>query len=74
MQIMFEGRAMRNAISTRWIEQAETRRVLINAQLMPTVSAGHKETMRLFVAALSKRPQKNLTSILSACAGFSHGA
>jgi hypothetical protein len=33
----------------------------------------NNETIRLFVAAMSKRPDKNPTDFLAACVGFSPG-
>jgi len=64
---------MRNAMPVRSIEQAESRRVLAKAQQKHPTVVGDKETIRLFIAAMSKRPDKNPTDFLAACAGFSSG-
>ena len=65
---------MRNAVPMRWIGQAESRRILGNVQPKHPTVVENNETIRLFVAAMSKRPDKNPTDFLAACVGFSPGA
>jgi hypothetical protein len=64
---------MRNAVPMRWIGQAESRRVPANVQPKHPAVVENNETIRLFVAAMSKRPDKNPTDFLAACVGFSPG-
>ena len=64
---------MRNTEPMQWIGQAESRPVLANVQPKHPAVVENNETIRLFVAAMSKRPDKNPTDFLAACVGFSRG-